>query len=36
MLFAGGGIIEGSVPSHELAETSIKFEALLGVLGLSE
>ncbi len=35
-LFAGGGIVEGSVPAQELAETAVKFEALLGALGLSE
>ena len=34
--FAGGGIVEGSVPAQELAETAVKFEALLGALGLGE
>lgn len=33
-LFAGGGIIEGSEPHAELAETATKFEALLGALGV--
>ncbi|MDG2113176.1 MAG: isochorismate synthase, partial [Actinomycetota bacterium] len=35
-LFAGGGIVDGSVPSQELAETAVKLEALLGALGLTE
>lgn len=35
-LFAGGGIVEGSVPAQELAETAVKFEALLGAMGVSE
>ncbi len=35
-LFAGGGIVEGSVPGQELAETAVKFEALLGALGVTE
>lgn len=32
-LFAGAGIVAGSVPSSELAETETKLEALLPVLG---
>ena len=35
-LFAGGGIVDGSVPAQELAETAVKFEAMLGALGLTE
>lgn len=35
-LFAGGGIVDGSVPSQELTETAVKFEALLGALGVTE
>jgi len=35
-LFAGGGIVDGSVPSQELAETAVKFEALLGALAVTE
>ena len=31
-LFAGGGIVEGAVPDAELAETTIKLEALLYAL----
>ncbi len=31
-LFAGAGIVDGSVPSRELAETDLKFHALLDVL----
>ena len=34
-LFAGGGIVEGAEPEHELAETATKFEALLGALDLT-
>jgi len=34
-LFAGGGIVEGAEPHHELAETATKFEALLGALDLT-
>lgn len=33
-LFAGGGIVAGSVPEEELAETSAKFRTLLHALGL--
>ena len=35
-LFAGGGIVDGSVPAQELAETAVKFEAILGALGVTE
>ncbi len=31
-LFAGGGIVAGSDPHAELAETAVKFEAILGAL----
>ena len=31
-LFAGGGIVEGAAPDAELAETTIKLEALLYAL----
>ncbi|GAA4197873.1 isochorismate synthase DhbC [Streptosporangium oxazolinicum] len=34
-LFAGGGIVTGSVPEEELAETSAKFRTLLQALGLA-
>jgi len=34
-LFAGGGIVDGAEPTHELAETATKFEALLGALDLT-
>ncbi|MFT7648342.1 MAG: menaquinone-specific isochorismate synthase [Candidatus Poriferisodalaceae bacterium] len=34
-LFAGAGIVNGSVPEQELAETAVKFEALLGALGVT-
>ncbi len=34
-LFAGGGIVDGAEPEHELAETATKFEALLGALDLT-
>jgi isochorismate synthase len=34
-LFAGAGIVVGSVPHEELAETGVKFEALLGALGVT-
>ncbi|GAA3083962.1 isochorismate synthase [Streptosporangium carneum] len=34
-LFAGGGIVAGSVPEDELAETSAKFRTLLDALGLN-
>ncbi|GAA1009569.1 isochorismate synthase DhbC [Acrocarpospora pleiomorpha] len=33
-LFAGGGLVAGSVPEHELAETTAKFRTLLNALGL--
>jgi isochorismate synthase len=33
-LFAGAGIIEGSLPAEELAETSAKFLTLLSALGM--
>lgn len=34
-LFAGGGIVDGAEPHHELAETATKFEAVLGALDLT-
>ena len=30
-LFAGGGIVDGAKPEHELAETATKFEAFWGL-----
>ncbi|MGD9739627.1 MAG: isochorismate synthase MenF [Bauldia sp.] len=35
-LFAGAGIVEGSEPEAELAETAAKFSALLRALGIEE
>jgi len=35
-LFAGAGIVTGSIPEAEIAETGAKFLAMLGALGLSE
>ncbi len=35
-VFAGAGIVEGSDPAAELAETSAKFRTLLGALGAEE
>ncbi|MFD4668787.1 isochorismate synthase MenF [Lentzea sp. NPDC058450] len=35
-LFAGAGVVAGSVPEAELAETTAKFATLLGALGLEE
>lgn len=35
-LWAGCGIVAGSDPDRELAETEIKFRAMLGALGVSE
>ncbi|RBQ16066.1 isochorismate synthase [Spongiactinospora rosea] len=35
-LFAGGGIVPGSVPEDELAETTAKFRTLMDALGLDE
>jgi isochorismate synthase len=35
-LYAGAGIVEGSDPAAEAAETSAKFAALLGALGIDE
>src|SRR5690606_28308886 len=35
-LFAGAGIVEGSDPETELAETSAKFSAMLSALGIDE
>ena len=32
-LYAGAGIVEGSVPELEVAETEAKFGALLSALG---
>ncbi|MEV0582821.1 isochorismate synthase [Nonomuraea sp. NPDC050310] len=32
-LYAGAGIVPGSVPEHELAETTGKFRTMLGALG---
>ncbi len=32
-LFAGAGVVAGSVPDEELAETAVKFRALLDVMG---
>jgi isochorismate synthase len=32
-LYAGAGIVEGSVPALEVAETEAKFSALLTALG---
>lgn len=34
-LFAGGGVVEGSLPEAELAETSAKFATFLTALGLA-
>ena len=34
-LWAGGGIVAGSDPDRELAETEIKLRAMLGALGIS-
>mgnify|MGYP002653411720 CR=1 FL=1 len=34
-LFAGAGIVEGSRPEAELAETTAKFRTLLSAIGLS-
>ena len=34
-LWAGGGIVAGSDPERELAETELKLRAMLGTLGLS-
>jgi len=34
-LWAGGGIVAGSDPDHELAETDMKLRAMLGALGVS-
>jgi isochorismate synthase len=36
LLYAGAGIVSGSAPAAELAETSAKFRTLLSALGLSE
>ncbi len=35
-LYAGGGLVPGSEPEAELAETSAKFETLLRALGIDE
>ncbi|MEU5691919.1 isochorismate synthase [Actinosynnema sp. NPDC020468] len=35
-LFAGAGLVPGSTPESELAETSAKFRTFLGALGLRE
>lgn len=34
-LFAGAGIVEGSTPEEELAETSAKFRTMLLAMGLN-
>jgi len=33
-VYAGAGVVEGSRPEAELAETSAKFRTLLSALGL--
>jgi isochorismate synthase EntC len=33
-LYAGAGVVEGSVPSHEYAETAVKQRAMLTALGV--
>ena len=35
-LWAGAGIVAGSDPERELAETEIKFRAMLGALGVAD
>ncbi|MBI4312574.1 MAG: chorismate-binding protein, partial [Chloroflexi bacterium] len=36
VLFAGAGIVDGSEPSREFAETEMKFQPLLKALGHDE
>lgn len=36
LLYAGAGIVEGSVPSEELAETTAKFRTALHAMGLDQ
>ena len=35
-LFAGAGIVAGSVPETELAETTAKFQTMLRAVGLDQ
>ena len=35
-LWAGAGIVAGSDPDRELAETEVKLRAMLGALGITD